>query len=243
MSMHSFVRETEAELLKAFRAPEFILPTIFLPVAFYALFAIAIAATRTYATYLFATFGVFAVMGPSIFGFGVGVASERDRGWLRIKRASPAPAISFIGAKLMATLAVCILALAPVYLVAAVFGGVVMAPLQWATLFAVHMLAVPPFVLIGLTLGFSLSANGAVAVSNIVFLTFSTLGGLWAPIFIFPQLLKTIAFALPSYHFAELALAAAGAAGERTPLINLSVATGMTAVFAFTAAAAWFRQR
>ncbi len=243
MSIYAFLRETEAELLKAFRAPEFILPTIFLPVAFYALFALAISATRPYATYMFATFGVFAVMGPSIFGFGVGVASERDRGWLRIKRASPAPALSFIGAKLMTTLAVCILALAPVYLIAAIFGGVTLTPLQWAMTFAVHLLAVPAFVLVGLTLGFSLSANSAVAVSNIVFLTFSTLGGLWMPIFVFPEFLKTIAFALPSYHFAELALAAAGAAREGTPAVNLSAAAGMTALFALAAMAAWFRQR
>ncbi len=243
MRIYSFLRETEAELLKAFRAPEFILPTIFLPVAFYALFALAISATRPYATYMFATFGVFAVMGPSIFGFGVGVAGERDRGWLRIKRASPAPALSFIGAKLVVTLAVCILALAPVYLIAAVYGNIALAPSQWAMIFAVHMFAVPAFVLVGLTLGFSLSANGAVAVSNIVFLTFSTLGGLWMPIFVFPDFLKTFAFALPSYHFGELALSAAGVDGERTPMVNLSSAAVMTALFAVAATAAWFRQR
>ena len=143
----------------------------------------------------------------------------------------------------MATLTVCVLALAPVYLVAACWGGVEMELGQWVMLFAVHLLAVPSFVLIGLTLGFSLSANGAVAVSNIIFLTFSTLGGLWAPVSVFPDFLKAIAFALPSYHFGELALAVAGAAGEHTPTINLFVALGMTVLFAFAAITAWSRQQ
>ena len=243
MSTFSFIRETEAELLKAFRAPEFILPTIILPVAFYALFALAITATRPYATHMFATFGVFAVMGPSIFGFGVGVASERDRGWLRIKRASPAPALSFIGAKLVVTLAVCMLALTPVYLLAAIFGDIALAPSQWAMVSAVHLLAVPAFVLVGLILGFSLSANGAVAVSNIVFITFSTLGGLWMPIAVFPEFLKTFAFILPSYHFGELALSAAGVDGDRAPMVNILAVAVMTTLFAIAASAAWFRQR
>ncbi len=85
--------ETGAGILQAVRSPEFVLPTLALPVAFYLLFGVVLSpGGGDRAAYLLATYGIFAVMGPAIFGFGAGVANERERGWLNIRRVSPAPA-------------------------------------------------------------------------------------------------------------------------------------------------------
>ncbi|RFB04651.1 ABC transporter permease [Parvularcula marina] len=242
-AMKAFINETGAEILKSLRAPEFLIPTLIMPSAFYSLFGVAMPGDPQRAPYLLATYGVFAVMGPSIFGFGVGVATERDRGWLQLKRAAPAPAVSYIGAKLISTLIFAAIALAPLYAIGGFAGGAEFTRATWAALLGLHISAAIPFVLLGLTLGFSFPANGAVAVANIFFLGLSVLGGLWMPIFIFPEILQKVAQFLPSYHLGELALFVAGQGREHQPMENLTAIAIMTGVLAVLAGIAWSRQR
>ena len=182
-------------------------------------------------------------MGPSIFGFGVGVANERDRGWLQLKRAAPAPALSYIGAKLISTLIFSAVALAPLYAVAGFAGGTEMARETWIALFGVHVAAAIPFVLIGLTLGFIFSANAAVAIANLIFLSLSALGGLWIPISVLPDIIQRLADYLPSFHLGQLALHVAGQESVRSPTDHFLSIAVMTALFAGTALLAWTRQR
>ena len=40
------------------------------------------------------TYTVFGVMGPGLFGFGVGLAMDRERGLLTLKRVQPVPALA-----------------------------------------------------------------------------------------------------------------------------------------------------
>jgi ABC-2 type transport system permease protein len=241
--MNAFIRETSAEILKAFRAPEFIFPSVLMPSCFYLMFAIVLPGASNKAAYLLATYGVFAVMGPSIFGFGVGVATERDRGWLQLKQAVPASAFSYIGAKLTTTVLFSTLALLPIYLIAGFFGEVELARATWFSLFGMHVLAAFPFVFIGLILGFCLSSGGAVAVANIIFFSLSILGGLWFPVFTFPPLMQDIALFMPSYHLGELALAIVGAPGEHASGFNGISILIMTLILFSLALVAWVRQR
>ncbi len=240
--MNAFLSEAGAEVLKALRAPEFLLPTMLMPVAFYSLFALVLPGSKDSAGYLLATFGVFAVMGPAVFGFGVAVANERERGWLDIKRASPASGRSYIGAKLASTLIFGALSLVLIYAIAGFIGDVAMPRSTWLTMLAVHLAGAIPFALIGLTLGFLFNANGAIAISNIVFLALSALGGLWIPVMLFPAAMQTFAKMLPSYHLSELALAVSGARGERPVMLHIAVIAGMTVLFAASALWAWRRQ-
>jgi len=252
LSLNAFFNECGAEILKAFRAPEYVLPTLLLPIAFYSLFVFGFSGggkdnAQYLLQYLLATYGVFAVMGPAIFGFGVGVANERDRGWLDLKRASPSPAISYMGAKIMVTLIFASLALVPIYLAAGFGAGVALPRTAWSLLLGVHLLSVIPFALIGLALGFAFSTNGAVALANIVFLAMAALGGLWMPAFLFPAALQKISTNLPSYQLAEIALAVVGAPPQggtvRVPMENLTIVAIMTIPLAGLAIWAWVRQR
>lgn len=242
MNLNAFTTEAGAELYKALRAPEFLLPTLIMPVAFFTLFAIVLPGSNQNTSYLLATFGVFAVMGPAVFGFGVAVANERERGWLDIKRASPASGAAYIGAKLVATLCFASLALALIYAIAGFVGGVGLPRSVWFGLLAVHLASAVPFALIGLTLGFAFNANGAIAITNIVFLALSALGGLWIPVMVFPAALQRFASFLPSYHLAEIALAVGGVPGERPVLMHAAVVAVMTCVLALAALWAWSRQ-
>jgi ABC-2 type transport system permease protein len=238
-----YAAEISAECLKLMRAPEFILPTLVLPVVFYTMFAVILPGSNQNAPYLLATFGVFAVMGPALFGFGAGVAQERERGWLKLKRAVPAPAFAYIAAKTVATLIMAAAGLALVYASAGLLAGVALERSTWALLLAVHILAALPFVFAGLTLGFLMGTNAAVAAANLLFLALALLGGLWIPIVVFPDIMQQIAWAFPSFHLAEIALVASGAGGDRPVGLHLAVLAAMTAGLALTATLAWLRQR
>lgn len=242
-AINAFLNEAGAEILKSVRAPEFLLPTLVMPVAFYTLFAVVLPGANQQAAYMLATFGVFAVMGPAIFGFGVAVATEREKGWLDLKRAAPSPVGSYIGAKLFATLIFGGVSLALLYSIAGFVAGVELPRMTWFALLGGHLIAAIPFTLIGMTLGFLMNSNGAIAVSNIVFLALSALGGLWIPIFIFPDIMQSIAKALPSYHLGELALGFSGAPGDHDIVAALSTIAMMTLGLAALTLFAWSRQK
>src|SRR4051794_24043522 len=82
--------EARSELLKAVRLPAYSLPTLAFPCVFYLFFGIAFGshgvgtAPVSMASYLLATYGAFGVIGASLFGFGVGVATERGQGWMQV---------------------------------------------------------------------------------------------------------------------------------------------------------------
>jgi ABC-2 type transport system permease protein len=239
----SFTLEAGAEVLKALRAPEFIFPTLGMPVAFYVLFAIVLPGNGASAGYLLATYGVFAVLGPAVFGFGITVANERDKGWLSLKRAAPSRGFSYIGAKVCSTILFASISLAVIYSVAGFAANVALPTQTWALLLVTHVLATFPFILVGLCIGFLCNANAAVAISNVFFLAFAALGGLWIPIVAFPAGLQTFAQFLPTYHLSEIALHVLGAPGERDITYNLIVICIMTLILLGATTLAWAKQR
>jgi len=243
MNINAFINETGAEILKSIRAPEFILPTLLLPVAFYAMFAIALPSTPNSAAYQLACFGVFAAMGPAIFGFGVSVANERDRGWLSLKRLAPISGSTYIASKLLATVIVAAFALLLIYLLAGLAANVNLSIKTWCLLLCIHLGAVIPFAFIGLTIGFSLTSNSAIAIANILFLGMAMLGGLWIPISLFPKALQNFAEFLPTFHLAEISLITIEQKSNQLLLQHGFIIIIMTIVFATLALISWSKQR
>jgi len=236
-------REFSAEITKSCRMPEFAIPTLVLPAVFYGLFGIMLAKGDTAASYLMATFGVFAALGPSLFGFGIGIATEREEGTLALKAVSPMPAFVYPAAKLMMTFVFVAIVDLMIYALGIFGGGVSFTPVQWAGLFAVHMLAVLPFSLIGLFLGYMVKAQGAVAFANILFFPLAVLGGLWMPIFVFPSILQAVAQVMPSYHLGQMALIAGGMGEAADFWLHLAVTLGWTSFLVLAVAWAVRRQQ
>lgn len=232
-----YIREASAEVVKAARMPQFAIPTIVLPPAFYALFALGMGRGDVeMATHTLATFGVYAVMAPALFGFGANVASERETGQLELKRLSPMPAGAHITAKLFATMVFSAIAIGLVYALG-LYAGVQFGMTQWITLTAVHILAVIPFALIGLGIGYRLGQKAAIAIVNILFLGMAVMGGLWMPIAVLPEVIQTIAWALPSYHLGELALMVVGRSDAANMWLHigpLALITIAATIFAWT---------
>jgi len=235
-------RECAAELKRSWRLPQFLVPTVLTPAAFYGLFTLAIAQNRSPATAVatLAGYGVFAAIGPALFGFGAGVAMEREQGLIELKRVSPLPTGAYVAAKLTAAVAATGAALALIYLLAIV-GGAVLSPAQWLLLVALHLASTVPFALIGLGLGLRMSGKGAVAAANALFLGSAVLGGLWIPSAMLPGWMRAVGEAVPSYHLGQLALEIVGMPVIGSGQVHGTVAIGMTALAAIWAWTGWRR--
>lgn len=236
-----FARESVAELRKNLRLPQFALPTIITPAVFYGLFAIALnKGGPESAAYSLATFGVFAATGPALFGFGAGVAVERESGLIELKRVSPLPGGAYVVAKLVSAGAMAAIALMLIYGLSLI-GGVRLSAETWALLVAVHLVAVVPFALIGFAIGMRMGAKGSIAAANASYLGFSILGGLWMPITVLPPWMQQIAWVTPSFHLGQLALAAIGVPPQGSILAHLAALVGITVVAGWLAVGGWRR--
>lgn len=100
------------------------------------------------------------------------------------------------------------------------------------------MIAVP-FLLLGLAIGYALSAKAAIAVVQAVLFPLAFAGGLFLPPAAFPAWLDTVSLALPSRAARDLVVqVTTGFAGSATAL---PVLLGWTAVFAALAVLAYRR--
>ena len=235
-----YVREARAELLRAWRTPAFAVPTLVLPLAFYTLFAIVLAQPGAQtAPYALATYGVYAALAPCLFGFGSVIAADRDSGILGLKQASPLPIAAFFVARLAAASIFTLVVLLGLYLLAAWGAGVAMPAAAWAAMGLAHLAAVLPFCLLGLCVGLRASTSAAMAISNVLFFGLSILGGLWIPVFLFPQWMQTFAVFLPSSHLAALALFAVGQPAAGSAWVHGLVVLGFVLGFAALAWKSW----
>ncbi len=206
--------EARFELTKALRMPAYAIPTVAFPVLFYVLFALSFQPTGSpapkMATYLLASYGTFGVIGAALFGFGVGVATERGQGWMLVKRATPMPPLAYFVAK-VATAAVFGTAIVTLLaILGARFGSVELTALQWARLFVTLIGGTLPFAAIGLALGFVCGPNSAPAVVNLLYLPSAFASGLWIPLNMLPSFFQKLAPFLPPYHLGQLALKSVG---------------------------------
>ena len=233
-------REARAQILTTLRTPQFLVPSALLPVMFYAMFGVAFAhGHREVTQWLLATYAIFAAVGPAMFGFGAGVAAEREAKLIELKRVSPMPQGAYVAARLAAAMATTALALTLIFAVA-VFAGVTMPAWRWISIYALGVVSSVPFALIGLNLGLRMGAQGATAGANFLFLTFSMLGGLWIPLTQMPGWMSKLAWVLPSYHLGQLSLGIAGLLPATNTLAHVGV---VGAIALATAAGAWIAWR
>ena len=99
-----YVLEARAQFLTLSRTPGFTIPTLVFPLMFYVFFGVVMSFSPTAPTYLLATYGVFGLIGPALFGFGVGFANERDSGALLLKQTTPMPVAAYLVARVAAAL-------------------------------------------------------------------------------------------------------------------------------------------
>ncbi|WP_423927181.1 ABC transporter permease [Candidatus Palauibacter sp.] len=236
--------EARYQFLGVLREPMFAIPTLLFPLMFYLFFGVVMSgggASAATPTYLLATYGVFGVMGPAMFGFGAGLALERESGVLLLKRTTPMPVSAYFFAKVATAIAFGAVVVIGIFLVGAHGAGVALYRWQWFALAGVLLAGVIPYCALGLAIGAWSTGRADVAITNLVFLPMAMLSGLWIPITMFPGAMRTFANLLPAYHHAQLALKVVALDGGGPAWMHLLV-LGLEALACLALAAFGFRR-
>ena len=89
------------------------------------------------------------------------------------------------------------------------------------------MFGVLPFCALGLLIGSRVNASAAPAIVNFIYLPMAFLSGLWMPLSMLPEFIRSIAPLWPPYHLAQLALVTAGqlpvAGVGRAPVVSCRI--------------------
>lgn len=228
-----YLLEARYEFLRMLRTPAFALPVLLFPALFYTLFGLVLnrADGGGAARYLLASYGVFGVMGAGLFGFGVVVATERERGFIAYKRALPMPPGAYLLAKMVMAMLFSALISILLAVLAGVFGGVSLAPWQWLALLGIDIVAVLPFCAIGLFVGTLVGGQGAPALLNLLYLPMAFLSGLWLPLAMLPPVFAMLAPAWPAYHLAQIALRVVGMDAGGSMAVHVALPMAVTVLF------------
>ena len=227
----AYALEAKYEFLRVLRTPAFAVPTLLFPPLFYLLFGLLLnRGSANAAHYLFATYSVFGVMGPGLFGFGVGVAIERERGWLALKRVAPMPPGAYLLAKMAMAALFALIIYVVLALMAFTLGGVRLDVGQWLLLGVIAVLGVLPFCALGLLIGSRVNASAAPAIINFIYLPMAFLSGLWMPLSMLPAFITQMAPLWPAYHMAQLALAVVGQVPSEGSLMHVVAAAAFTVI-------------
>jgi ABC-2 type transport system permease protein len=240
-----YLLEAKTEVLKAWRLPVYSVFTLAFPLMFYLIFGLTFggqsAGAVDVAAYMLATYGAFGVIGASLFGFGVGLASERGQGWMRLKRASPMPPAAYFSAKIVMALLFSLLVVLGLFLLGYFLFGVRL-PLQtWGALLGTLLLGALPFCAFGMMLGYLAGPNSAAAVVNLVYLPMAFVSGLWIPLEQLPAFIQNLSPYLPAYHYAQLALGTLGVSAGQPAWLHIAALLGFTALFLTVALIAYRR--
>ena len=236
MTVALYLREAKYEFLRLLRSPAFSVPTLVFAPMFYLLFGVLLnRGNPGAASYLMATYSVFGVIGPGLFGFGVGLAMDRERGLLTLKRVQPVPALAPLVAKVGMAMIFASCIGATLLLLGITLGGVRMDATQSALLLCVDILGVMPFCALGLLIGTVTSGNGAPAVVNLIYMPMALLSGLWLPLKMLPAVVGQIAPLWPAWHLGQLGLKVVGQDDGKPVWMHVGVLLGFTAICLFLA--------
>jgi ABC-2 type transport system permease protein len=225
--------EARNEFLRLLRSPSFAVPTLVFPPMFYTLFAVLLnhGGGPRGALHLLATYGVFGVMAPGLFGFGVAIAMDRERGFLALKRAQPVPPGAVVLSRMAMAMVFATVISLLLLLIGTLFAGVALSAPQAVSLVLVDMLGVLPFCAIGLYVGSVATGQGAPAVINMIYLPMAFLAGLWMPLSMLPAFIAKFAPLWPAHHLAQIALSIVGARSDGRTGLHVLVLVAYAALF------------
>ena len=235
--LRAYLAEARYESVRMLRAPGFSIPFLGMPILLYLLFAVLIAGGAAQkdpavARFLFTGFASFGIIGPGIFGFGVIVATEREQGLLRLKRALPLPMGAYILAKMLMAMLFATIILTTLISAGLTLGHLTLTAGQIVKVAAVDILGSMPFCALGLLIGTWASERSSPALVNLVYLPMLHLSGLFYPL---PKGLQNLAPLWPAYHLNQLAYAAVGAPFRGETLTHVAVLVGVTVLFGWIA--------
>ncbi|MFI6299204.1 ABC transporter permease [Nonomuraea sp. NPDC050790] len=191
-----------------------------------------------FAAYSMVSMALYGAMGGALF-IGGAIAMERSKGWLRQLAVTPLPAHGYISAKLLAGAAGVLPSILVVLAAGGLLSGVRLPPATWPVLVALIWAGVMPFAALGIAFGYTMSGQAANLAMIGVYFGLSVLGGLWLPVRLMPEFVRTLAEYSPAYQAGSLGWRAL--AGDWPTGRSLIVLAAWTLLF--TGLAAWRYRR
>lgn len=177
-----------------------------------------------------AQLAVFAVISTCIFQFGIGVAEDRALPFDPYVRTLPAGPGPRMAGRVLTGSVFALLGIVPLVVVALLLTEASITVPRLLLAGVLLTCAATPFLLIGLTIGYALSAKAAIAVAQVVVFPLAFAGGLFVPPETFPGWLDTLSQGLPSRAARDVVVPVA-TGGEPT-LLAFGVLAAWTVVFA-----------
>lgn len=187
------------ETRRAYRDKRFLIMTVATPLILFLINASLWGKANDGTTaYLMASMAAFGAMTATI-SVGMRVATERQVGWNRQLRLTPLrPSAYLLGKGLLAML-IAIPAILMVFAAGAFVEHVQLGALQWLESGLGLWIALIPFAVLGLMIGYAGTPDSTGPIFSLVFMGLSLFGGLWFPVETLPDVMATIAKVLPSY--------------------------------------------
>lgn len=230
------------EVRRTLRAPRYAVFVIGLPVVLFLLFSSLYGDDSqdgvSGRAWLMVSMSVFGAMGAAI-SVGGRIAAERQAGWTRQLRLTPLSGRAYVLAKAGTAVLVAIPALVLVYAVAALGQGVRLPAGEWAQVAGWTVVALAPFVALGIWLGHQLTVDVLGPLTGALFTVLGLLGGIWVPVDQLPSAAAAVSRVLPSYWLVEAGRAPLSGGWVGWP--GLAVLAGWTLLFARLGARAYAR--
>ncbi|WP_371069497.1 ABC transporter permease [Sediminibacillus sp. JSM 1682029] len=197
--------QLKLEVFRVFRNPYFIFWTLFMPILFYFVFTNIVTAETTdqdvWAAHYLMSMTTFSVMGSCIMIFGIRLVQENSEGWSTFIKLTPYPTWAYFFSKMFAQTVVHVCSIIIIFLAGYIINSVTLTLSQWIFSALWIILGSIPFLAIGSIVGTIRKVETASGISNFFYLVLAILGGMWMPLYLFPDLLQSIGKWLPSYHY------------------------------------------
>jgi ABC-2 type transport system permease protein len=212
------------EVLRAVRNPRYAMFSVAFPVGLFLMFAQLYGDDPLQGTtakaYLMVSMAMFGAMGSTL-GTSARIAAERQVGWNRLLRLTPLRPRAYVAARLVTVLALAVPSFLLVFAAARFAEGVQLTVGQWGLVTGYFTLALLPFAVLGIALGYLATADSAPMINGAAQMILSVFGGVWVPVSQMPHAMLVVGKALPSFWFGVAA---------RSPLTHERVGAGGLAV-------------
>lgn len=257
-AMRVLAAQVSAEVRANFRVPEFLVGAISVPILLYVMFGSSQSGETlpdgtSVAAMMAASFAAYGIVSLAIFTFGVDVAQERDKGWLRTRRVTPLPTWVYFASKIFMAVAFSILILAGITAVAIMVVGVDLPWTTWLRLWPVLLSGAVVFSTFGFAIAWLARPRAAATIGNLIFLPLSFASGFFMPLSQLPTFMADAAPWLPTYHYGLLVWAQVAPPADVSAWVGTDVAgplwpqvawmVGSFVVFGLLALAGYRRDR
>ncbi|GGJ11786.1 ABC transporter permease [Streptomyces brasiliensis] len=191
------------EVRRTLRDTGFVIGGIAMPVMMYLLFTNIGENDGAWKTASMVGMAAYGAVGSAL-NTGGAVAEDRAVGWLRQLRVTPMTPRQVVTGRALTGAVTVLPAIVAVLAAGGLVNGVRLAAWQWAVITLLLWLGSIPFTLLGLGNGYRLTGPATGVANMVCNLGLAVVGGLWFPITLFPDWLRSLSAYTPTNRFAQL---------------------------------------